>query len=76
MSNVQEIEAAIDGLSRRELFGLVDRLRTRHADAWDLQIEEDAASGKLEALFARLEREDRGQPEVPLDEILDDRQLS
>ena len=34
--------------SEREL---VDRLRARHADAWDRQIEEDSASGALDFLL-------------------------
>jgi hypothetical protein len=76
MSTVQEIEAAIDKLPPGELLALVDRLREKHAEAWDRQIEADAASGKLDSLYARLEKENRGQPEIPLDEVLDDGKLS
>jgi hypothetical protein len=75
LSTVQEIESAIEKLPRAEFLALVDRLRARHADAWDQQIEADAQSGRLDALFARLEKENRGQPEIPLDEVLDDGKL-
>jgi hypothetical protein len=75
VSTVQEIESAIDRLPPQELLALVDRLRERHADAWDRQIEADAQNGRLEVLYARLERENEGQPEVPLNEVLDDGKL-
>jgi hypothetical protein len=76
VSTVQEIEAAIDKLPPGEFLALVDRLRERHSETWDRQIEADAQSGKLDTLYARLEKENRGQPEVPLDEVLDDGKLS
>jgi hypothetical protein len=76
VSTVQEIEAAIEKLPPKEFLALCDRLREKHADAWDRQIEADARSGKLDALYARLEQENRGQPEIPLDEVLDDGKLS
>lgn len=75
MSTVQEIESAIDRLPPRELLALVDRLRERHADAWDRQIEADAQNGRLDALYATLERENQGQPETPLNEVVDDGKL-
>lgn len=74
MSTVQEIEAAIQRLPDAEVLALVDRLRERHAEAWDRQIEADATSGRLDALYARLTGEDDAK--VPLDEVLDDRKLS
>jgi len=51
MSTVQEIESAIEVLPRQDFLCLVDRLRGRHADAWDRQIEEDAKAGHLDALW-------------------------
>jgi hypothetical protein len=76
MSTVEEIESAIDRLPLNELLALVDRLRERHSEAWDRQIEADAQSGRLDALYAHLESENRGQPEIPLNEVLDDGKLS
>ena len=76
MSTVQEIESAIDRLPPTELLALVDRLRGRHGEAWDRQIEADAQNGRLDTLYVRLEQENRGQPEVPLDVVLDDGKLS
>lgn len=76
VSTVQEIEAAIDRLPPGEFLALVDRLRERHAEAWDRQMESDATSGRLDALYARLETENRGQSDIPLDEVVDDGKLS
>lgn len=50
MSTVQEIEAAIDKLPEAAFLALVDRLRARHAEAWDRQIEDDVAAGRLDFL--------------------------
>lgn len=67
MSTVQEIEAAIEKLAPGDFFALVGRLRERHPDAWDRQIEEDANSGRLDRMIARLEQENRGQLDKPLE---------
>jgi hypothetical protein len=75
MSTVQEIESAIDRLPQADLLALVDRIRGRHSEAWDRQIEADAQNGRLDALYARLAAENRSQPEIPLDEVLDDGKL-
>lgn len=75
VSTVQEIEAAIEKLPREQFFALVDWLRAKHAEAWDRQIEEDAKSGQLDALYARVVAEDAGQPDRPLNEILDEGKL-
>src|SRR5207249_6370714 len=63
-------EQAIAKLSRKEFFELVRHLRERHAREWDLQIEEDAQSGKLREVYQRLEAENEDQPEMPLDDFL------
>jgi hypothetical protein len=76
MSTVQEIESAIERLPQREMLALFDRLRGRHAEAWDRQIEADAQNGRLDALYARLVAENRSQPEIPLDAVLNDGKLS
>ena len=76
MTTIQEIEQAIARLPREQFLELVRHLRKRHADEWDRQIEEDAHNGKLQALHDRLEAENRGQPEVPLDDFLDEKKLS
>jgi hypothetical protein len=76
VTRLQEIESAIEKLPREEFFELVRHLRERHAEEWDRQIEEDARSGKLDELYNRLQSENEGQPGVPLDEFLDDEELS
>ena len=49
-------------------------------DLWetelDGQIEEDARSGKLDASYERLHAENRNEPDVPLDDFLDEEKLS
>jgi len=75
VTNIQEIERAIAELPRKDFFELVRHLRERHSDEWDRQIEEDAHSGKLQALHDRLREENRGQTEVPLDDFLDEKKF-
>lgn len=72
VSTVQEIEAAIEKLPRTELLALVDRLRERHADIWDHQIEENAAAGRLDFLVREAKEDIRQRRTKPLDEILGD----
>ena len=69
--NIREIEKAIDGLPREEFFELVRRLRERHSDEWDRQIEEDARAGRLDPLWAEAEKEIAEGKARPLDELLD-----
>jgi hypothetical protein len=76
VTQIQEIEQAIAKLPREEFFELVLHLRERHAMEWDRQFEEDAESGKLGEVYQRLEAENQGQPEVPLDDFLDHEKLS
>jgi len=76
VSTLVEIEEAIAKLTESEFRVLLTRLRERDAEAWDRQIGADAASGRLDALYARLAGEDDASSKVPLDEVLDDRKLS
>ncbi len=76
MSTLAEIEEAIAKLPPEEFGVLLHRLRERDAAAWDRQIEEDAANGRLENLYAKLTGEDGEHAKVPLDEVLDDSKLS
>lgn len=71
-----EIEEAIAKLPKKEFRVLLARLKARDAEAWDRQIEADAESGRLDALYARLAGEEDASSKVPLDEVLDDRKLS
>ena len=50
MSKVEEIERAIQELKPEEWSALRDWLEEYKEDAWDRQIEEDALSGRLDAL--------------------------
>ena len=59
MSRVEEIEAAIDGLSPEEYRRIVQWFRTREQKRWDDQMDSDSSSGKLDALFDEAERESR-----------------
>ena len=54
---LQEMEKAITKLSPRELDELVGWLQEYYAESWDKQIEQDAASGKLDALLAEVNQE-------------------
>lgn len=76
MSTVKEIESAITGLSREELAELRSWFQGFAPEAWDRQIESDAASGRLDAFYERLQKENAGEPGVPLHDFLDDKKLS
>ena len=55
--SITEIEAAITQLPRREFAELIAWLREYEAAAWDRQIEEDLAAGRLDQLLADAEKE-------------------
>ena len=76
MSTVKEIESAISKLSRNDLSALESWFAEFTADAWDRQIEKDAQNGHLDALCARLQEENKGEPDLPLNEVLDKEKLS
>ncbi|MBF0536767.1 MAG: hypothetical protein HQL03_00780 [Nitrospirae bacterium] len=50
MLTVQEIEKAVSGLSQEELYQFRDWFEEFDAALWDKEIEEDAKSGRLNAL--------------------------
>ncbi|HEY1495369.1 MAG TPA: hypothetical protein VGF49_12545 [Candidatus Solibacter sp.] len=57
MSRVEEIEAAIDGLSPEEYRRIVQWFRTREQKRWEDQMDSDSSAGKLDFLFDEAERE-------------------
>ena len=71
MSTLAEIEEAVAKLPPEQFSELLRRMQERDAETWDREMEEDAKSGRLDALHARLEQENAGEPEVPLDDFLD-----
>ena len=50
MSKVEQIELQVSGLSQQELAQFRAWYFAFDADAWDRQLEQDAASGKLDSL--------------------------
>jgi hypothetical protein len=50
MSTVQEIEQAIRALGPQDLAALRDWFAAFDAEAWDRQMEQDAAAGRLDRL--------------------------
>jgi hypothetical protein len=51
VSRIEEIEAAIEGLSAEEYRRIVQWFRMREQKRWDDQLDSDSASGKLDFLF-------------------------
>ncbi|HTV39274.1 MAG TPA: hypothetical protein VMF08_01755 [Candidatus Sulfotelmatobacter sp.] len=76
MSSVVEIEQAIAKLPREQFAELERWFDAERNRKWDLQIEEDARSGKLREAYKRLKEEGAGEPNIPLDDFLDDEKLS
>jgi hypothetical protein len=75
MSTLAEIEEAVANLPPEQFSELLRRMQERDAGMWDREMEEDAKSGRLDALHAKLETENAGEPEVSLDDFLDQGQL-
>ena len=57
MSRVEEIEAAIEGLSPEEYRHIVQWFRLREQRRWDEQMDADSATGELDLLFDEGESE-------------------
>jgi len=51
MSRVEEIEAAIDGLTLEEYRRIVQWFRARDQERWDTELDSDSSTGKLDFLF-------------------------
>ncbi len=64
--SVQEIEAAIARLPRKELSELMIWLQEHHAQLWDQQIEDDLDSGRSDALLAEVDAEYESGMSQPL----------
>jgi hypothetical protein len=60
MSRVEEIEHAIQELSRDEFAQIAQRVHALEQERWDDELDRDASSGKLDFLIAEAE-EDRKQ---------------
>jgi hypothetical protein len=59
MSMVQEIESAVSKLSQDQLAAFRAWFLEFDADAWDKQLEEDVAAGRLDALAEEARRDTR-----------------
>lgn len=57
MNTVHEIEEAIRGLGQQDLAALRQWFAKFDAEAWDRQLEEDAASGRLDWLAEEAQRD-------------------
>ena len=60
MSSVEEIERAIQELSRDEFARIAQRVHALEQERWDSELDRDASSGKLDFLIAEVQ-EDRKQ---------------
>ncbi len=63
--NVTEIELALSQLQAKDFAELMTWLQEHYDRAWDRQIEEDLASGHLDALIATAEDEYRQGLSMP-----------
>jgi hypothetical protein len=57
MSRVEEIEAAIEGLSPEDYRRIVEWFLLRDQKRWDEQMDADSVSGKLDFLFDEADSE-------------------
>jgi len=75
MKTVLEIEEAISTLPEEEFWKLAEWFDARKADAWDAQIETDAAAGKLDFLWDKARQEIAEGQTIDLDAFLADKEL-
>lgn len=66
-----EIEAAIKKMTPQEFASLRDWVLQQDNLLWDKQIEEDAATGRLDPLVAEIERDIKASRTKPLDGFFD-----
>lgn len=59
MDRVEEIEAAIDSLPPEEFQRVARWISDREQALWDLQMDRDSSTGKLDFLFEEAESEAR-----------------
>jgi len=71
MSMIDDIEAVIRGLPSEDQYRLARRLQDVLWAAWDRQIEEDAAAGRLDHLLDEVEADITAGRTRPLNELLD-----
>jgi hypothetical protein len=57
LGRVEEIQAAIDGLSPEEYRRIIQWLRVREQERWDEQLDADSSAGRLDFLFDEAESE-------------------
>ena len=72
MSSIKEIESAIRQLSDSEKKSLALKINDLYWDAWDEQLEDDLASGRLDDLVAEAEKEIKEGKTTPFNEIIRD----
>jgi len=71
MNTIEEIEVAVRQLSAQDRLRLAERLQDVLWESWDLQIERDAAAGRLDSLLAEVDEDIAAGRTTPLDELLD-----
>ena len=75
--SVNEIIEAVKQLDEREKGEFLDRLHeVDFADAWDRQIEADAASGALDRMYEKLTGGQPVKDARPLDDLVNDPKFS
>ncbi len=52
MSAIEQIEQAIEKLSPEDFFRLSQWIHEREQSQWDLELDADSVSGKLDSLFS------------------------
>lgn len=70
MTTLPEIEAVIKQLPQSDVRQLAAWLQEYIDQMWDLQIEEDLASGRLDSLIAKAEADIAANKVRDLDEVL------
>lgn len=74
--SLHDLELAVQTLPAEDFRQFSAWFDEWRAEQWDRQIAEDADTGRLDAFYERLQKENEGQADVPLDVVLDKKELS
>ena len=72
MKNIIEIEAAIKALPKNDFRKLAEWLNEYLDDDWDVQMQNDLAAGRLDALITKAESDIKAYRVKDLNEVIND----
>jgi hypothetical protein len=75
MVTVEQMQREIAKLPPDDFRRLAQWIAEHDSEEWDKAIEEDATTGKLDRLYAKLQSENKGTETIALNDFLDNERL-